>query len=198
MPSSSPNKSGPQRFVFLDRDGVINRDSPDYIKSWEEFEFLPGSIEAIRLLTQTGFKIIIITNQSIINRHMATLQTLEHLFSMMQRELKREGGLITDIFFCPHRPDENCACRKPSPGMILQAQKKHGIDLAASTMIGDSAKDIQCAIRAGCGRTILVQTGNGIEDQKRLEMRNISPDRVARDLLDAARWLIGSPAGKTR
>jgi len=198
MPSSSPNDKNPPRYVFLDRDGVINRDSPDYIKSWAEFAFLPGSVEAIRLLTQAGFKIIIITNQSIINRRMAAPETLDHLFTMMQRELARQGGIITDIFFCPHHPDENCACRKPLPGMILQAQKKHGIDLSASTMIGDSAKDILCGVQAGCGRTILVQTGNGLQDEKLLHRRNIKPDKVARDLLEAAHWLTGVSTEESR
>ncbi|MCK4467376.1 MAG: HAD family hydrolase, partial [Desulfobacterales bacterium] len=140
-----------QRVVFLDRDGVINRDSPDYIKSWEEFEFFPKSIEAIKLLNLNGFTTIIITNQSVINRNMVSKEGLEHIHALMKKEIKSGGGDIKDIFYCPHVPEDGCDCRKPEPGLILQAQKKYQIDLPASTMVGDNAKDIECARRAGCG-----------------------------------------------
>ena len=178
-----------QRVVFLDRDGVINRDSPDYIKSWEEFEFLPKSIEAIRLLNLNGFATIIITNQSVINRNMVSREGLEHIHALMKKEIKSGGGDIKDIFYCPHIPEDGCDCRKPEPGLILQAQKKYQIDLLDSVMVGDNAKDIECARRAGCGLRVLVKSGNISNAEKILSEKKISPDYVALDLYDAVSWI---------
>lgn len=179
-----------QKAVFLDRDGVINRDSASYVKNWSEFEFLPRSIEAIRLLTSEGFTLFVITNQSIISRRMASRDDLEHIHAMMKSAIGAGGGRIQDIFYCPHTPDEDCGCRKPRPGLIHMAQEAYGIDLQAAAMVGDNAKDIECARNAGCGRAILVRTGNGAEAGKSLSNRGILPDHIASDLYDAATWLI--------
>ena len=181
-----------KKVVFLDRDGTINQDSDDYIKGWSEFDFLPRSIEALRDLTTAGFILIVITNQSAIPRKFISQQKLENIHSKMKAAVKSKGGKISDIFFCPHLPDDGCDCRKPAPGLIFQAQKKHDIDLAAAVMIGDSARDIECAHQAGCGRTILVKTGNGREAQQILAEKDLHPDHVAQDLYDATRWLIGT------
>jgi len=180
-----------KKVVFLDRDGVINRDSPDYIKNWNEFEFLPGSLEALRLLSQAGFHLIVITNQSMIGRGMVPLKLLEETHRKLKDAVAATGGDIFDIFFCPHRPDEACDCRKPSPGLIQQACRRYGIDPADSVMIGDSAKDVLCGRNAGCGTTILVRTGNGIRAEKELADLKLRPDLVVADLLDAARYLLG-------
>ena len=155
--------------VFLDRDGVINRDSRDYIKNWGEFEFLPGSLEALRLLSSSGLRLILITNQSIINRGMVSPEVLAHTHTELCKAVADAGGRIDDIFFCPHRPDENCACRKPRPGLIQQAVQRHGLDPKAGIMVGDNAKDILCGRNAGCGATILVRTGNGRNAEKTLD-----------------------------
>jgi D-glycero-D-manno-heptose 1,7-bisphosphate phosphatase len=179
-----------QIVVFLDRDGVINRDSPDYIKSWSEFEFLPGSLEALKKLTVNGFAVIIITNQSVIQRKMISLKALEHIHDMMKEAVLCNGGEIKDIFFCPHVPEDECDCRKPNPGLILKAGKKHRINLETSIMVGDSTKDIQCARNAGCGTVILVKTGNGVTAEKQLKEKMIPPDVIVRDLLEAAHWII--------
>ena len=178
--------------VFLDRDGTINQDSADYIKGWSEFVFLPRSIEALRDLTAAGFIIIVITNQSAIPRKFISLQELENIHLKMIAAVESQGGKISDIFFCPHLPDAGCDCRKPAPGLIYQAQKKHDIDLSTATMIGDSARDIECAHQAGCGRTILVKTGNSRQAQQILSEKDLHPDYGAQDLYDAARWLIGA------
>ena len=180
-----------KKVVFLDRDGVINRDSPDYIKNWNEFEFLPGSLEALRLLSQAGFHLIVITNQSMIGRGMVPLKLLEETHRKLKDAVAATGGDIFDIFFCPHRPDEACDCRKPSPDLIQQACRRYGIDPADSVMIGDSAKDVLCGRNAGCGTTILVRTGNGIRAEKELADLKLRPDLVVADLLDAARYLLG-------
>ena len=100
------------------------------------------------------------------------------------------GGRIADIFFCPHRPDENCACRKPKPGLIRQAVQKYGIDAATGIMIGDNAKDVLCGRNAGCGATMLVQTGSGARARQELEEQQIQPDFVVPDLLHGARLIL--------
>jgi D-glycero-D-manno-heptose 1,7-bisphosphate phosphatase len=181
-----------KKVIFLDRDGVINRDSPAYIKCWEEFEFLPGSLDAMALLTRAGFTLIVITNQSIIGRGMANPEALARTHRRMREAVADHGGKIQDIFFCPHRPDEGCDCRKPAPGLILKARDAHDIDLADAVMVGDSAKDIECARNAGCGANVLVRTGNGPSALESLSEKGISPDFLAADLNDAARWILES------
>ena len=179
-----------KKFVFLDRDGVINRDSPDYIKSWTEFEFLPNSLKAIKRLTENGFHIIIITNQSAINRKMISEENLNQIHFRMRKACHAKGGYIHDIFFCPHTPAEGCECRKPRPGLILQAGEKYNIDIRNTVMIGDSARDIECARNAGCGQAILVRTGNILEARQLLAEKNIQPDYIAKNLFDAVSQII--------
>lgn len=176
--------------VFIDRDGVINRDSPDYIKSCDEFVFLPGVDEAFRLLAQNCMDAIIITNQSAVGRSMISLSILDDIFNKMKTGINDAGGNIRDIFFCPHHPDTGCNCRKPMPGMIHEAKNKYSLDLKASCMIGDSAKDIECAGNAGCGFSILVRTGNGLKAEAELKSKGIYPDYIADDLLDAVYWIL--------
>ena len=179
-----------KKVVFIDRDGVINKDSPDYIKSWKEFEFLPGSINAIKLLTEAGFHQIIITNQSAVNRKFISRKILEEMHRKMVTAITSEGGKITDIFYCPHTPEDHCDCRKPKPGLIARAIHTHKINLVDSIMIGDSAKDVQCGMLAGCNKTILVRTGNGTIAERELLEKHIIPDYIANDLLQAAHWII--------
>lgn len=188
--SGNSGKEMSKKVVFLDRDGVINKDSPAYIKSWDEFEFLPGSLEAIQQLTLNHFEIIIITNQSAVNRKLITKDQLETMHRRLNKAVESKGGKIRGIYFCPHTPDEGCTCRKPNPGLIYRARQKYQIDPASSVMVGDSVKDIECARNAGCRYSILVKTGNGIEAEKILADKAIYPDFVAQDLLDAANWMI--------
>ena len=176
--------------IFLDRDGVINQDSPDYIKSWSEFDFISRSVDAVRDLTRNGFTIIVITNQPAIPRKLISPQELEYVHSKMKDDIESKGGKINDIFICPHLPSDGCDCRKPSPGLIYQAQSKYDIDLMASIMIGDSVRDIQCACNAGCGQSILVRTGNGKDAEHILAEAGLYTDYVAKDLYDAAQWLL--------
>lgn len=176
--------------VFLDRDGVINQDSPHYIKHPDAFHFIPGSRQAIALLNRHGFDIILITNQSVIGRKMVTPRILDLIFDKMRQGIETAGGRILDIFFCPHTPDAGCDCRKPLPGMIFQARDRYGIDLSRSLMVGDSVKDIQAARSAGCGKALLVATGNGKQAFQTLTAQGIPPDHYAGDLMAAALWII--------
>jgi D-glycero-D-manno-heptose 1,7-bisphosphate phosphatase len=179
-----------KQVVFLDRDGVINRDSPDYIKGWDEFEFLAGSLSAMATLARAGLPVIVITNQSAIFRGLITRGNLADMHGRMAAAVRAAGGDILDIFYCPHGPDENCRCRKPAPGMLLDAAAEHDIDLPASVMVGDSAKDILCANNAGCGRTVLVQTGHFASAAAELARCGVVPDRVAADLNAAVDWIL--------
>jgi D-glycero-D-manno-heptose 1,7-bisphosphate phosphatase len=178
------------RVVFLDRDGVINQDSPDYIKCWEEFIFLPNSLEALRRLSRSGHTLILITNQSIIGRKWVMPEVLSEMHRRLKSEVASNGGWITDIFVCPHVPDEGCSCRKPKPGLIVEACRKYAIDPGGTVMVGDSVKDILCGRAAGCGRTVLVRTGNGMAAGEELALSGIYPSVMVADLLDAARWIM--------
>lgn len=189
MPSNTKPAS-PDKYIFLDRDGVINRDSDAYVKSWAEFEFLPGSLAALKKLTLAGYRIIVITNQSIIGRKWVSLETLEDIFTRMRVEVEKSGSRIHAIFFCPHTPDEGCGCRKPEIGLIAKAARAYGIDISATTMVGDSAKDILCARKAGCRAAVLVKTGNYAAAEEILHQENVTPDFVAADLLAAVDWIL--------
>ena len=166
-----------QRWILLDRDGVINEESSEYIKSPEEFIFIPGSLEAIVKLTQAEFKIVIITNQAGIGRGLFSLESLMQIHAKLTRQIEQAGGSLTDIFFCPHHPNQDCLCRKPKPGLIHQFAQTYQIDLHKTTpfFVGDSLRDIIAAQVAHCV-PILVKTGNGaktlldnsIETKKRL------------------------------
>jgi D-glycero-D-manno-heptose 1,7-bisphosphate phosphatase len=184
------NTGGPLKTVFVDRDGVINRDSPDYIKTCGEFHFLPGSVEALKLLSRRGYTVIVVTNQSVIGRGLTSPEELQRIFEKMKHGVKAAGGRIDDIMYCPHTPSDGCACRKPKPGMILEAAAKHSVDLETAVMIGDSTKDIRCGISAGVGKTVLVRTGNGEKALAELESAGIVPDHVADDLMGAASWIM--------
>jgi D-glycero-D-manno-heptose 1,7-bisphosphate phosphatase len=108
----------------------------------------------------------------------------------MLTAIANTGGHITDIFYCPHHPEDNCSCRKPETGLIHRAQQKYGFDITQAWMVGDSTKDIECAKKAGCGCSILVQTGNGAMAEQELCRRRLRPDHIAFNLLDAAHWII--------
>ena len=176
--------------VFLDRDGVINQDSPNYILHRTEFHPLPGSIDAIVRLSQAGIRVIIITNQSAVNRGMISLDELTAIHDRLCTAVSDRGGRITDVFFCPHRPDEGCDCRKPKPGLILAACRRHGIDASRSIMIGDTAKDILAGQAAGCGQTFLVRTGDADKALDTLARKGCRPDLIAADLAGAVDWIL--------
>jgi D-glycero-D-manno-heptose 1,7-bisphosphate phosphatase len=148
------------RAVFVDRDGVICRNRTDHVKSWEEFVFLPGAVEAMVRLARTNMPIVVITNQAVINRGIITADVVEDINARMVQAIEAAGGRIDDVLYCPHRPDEQCDCRKPKPGMLLTAAKRWGVDLSQSYLVGDAKTDMQTAQSVGC-RSYLVLTGRG-------------------------------------
>jgi D-glycero-D-manno-heptose 1,7-bisphosphate phosphatase len=146
--------------IFLDRDGVINENRPDYVKSWNEFCFLPGAKEALAVLSQAGHRLIVCTNQAGIARGMISRDTVEDIHHRMLAEIGKAGGSIERVYYCPHGKEEGCCCRKPRPGMLWRARDELGLDLQGALFIGDSISDIQAALAAGV-YPILVLTGLG-------------------------------------
>jgi len=146
--------------VILDRDGVINQDSDEYIKSPDEWEALPGSLNAIARLNQAGYRVVIASNQSGLARGFFTLDTLNQIHNKMLKQLAEIGGSIEAIFFCPHAETESCQCRKPRPGLFQDIANRLGISLAKVPAVGDSLRDLQAAIVAGA-QPVLVLTGKG-------------------------------------
>lgn len=142
----------PKKIVFLDRDGVINKKPPkaDYIKKWEEFKFLPGSTEAIRLLNSQKYHVYIISNQPGIARGLMSKEDLIKIHKRMQDTLRKNNAKIDGIYICPHGWDEGCDCRKPKPGLLFQASHEHFIDLTRTILIGDDVRDIEAGKAAGC------------------------------------------------
>ena len=149
-----------RRAVFLDRDGVICRNRSDHVKSWDEFVFVPGALQAIARLAEAGLSVVVVTNQAIINRRMVSVDVVEDIHARMERAIESAGGNVDRVLYCPHRPDEHCACRKPEPGMLFAAAKEMGLDLGQSYLIGDAETDMRAGRRAGC-RCFLVLTGRG-------------------------------------
>jgi D-glycero-D-manno-heptose 1,7-bisphosphate phosphatase len=150
------------KLVILDRDGVINRDSANFIKNTNEWIALPGSLEAIALLNQSGFRVAIATNQSGIARGLFDMATLNSINDKMYRALAQMGGRIDAMFYCPHAAEDNCTCRKPKTGMIEDIGRRFSVELADVYAIGDSLRDLQAFADAGC-KPILVRTGKGEE-----------------------------------
>ena len=175
------------RLVVLDRDGVINHDSDDYIKSPDEWEPLPGSLEAIALLCESGFTVVVASNQSGVGRGLYTLKTLEQIHEKMQAAVKQAGGDIAGIYVCPHRPDEDCDCRKPRPGLLRKIAESFSCNLTNVPFIGDKHADLIAAESVGA-RPILVRTGYGAMTENALP--DASSVEVFDSLADAAGTLV--------
>ena len=146
------------KLVILDRDGTINEDRDDYVKSADEWVAVPGSLEAIARLNHAGWHTVIASNQSGLARGLFDMAALNAMHARMNRELAEVGGRIDAIFFCPHGPDEGCRCRKPLPGMFETIADRYGIDLREAHLVGDTLRDLQAGASVGC-QTHLVQTG---------------------------------------
>ncbi|PKO47845.1 MAG: D-glycero-beta-D-manno-heptose-1,7-bisphosphate 7-phosphatase [Betaproteobacteria bacterium HGW-Betaproteobacteria-22] len=148
------------KLVILDRDGVINQDSANFIKNPNEWIAIPGSLEAIALLNQYGFRVAVATNQSGVSRGLFDMTILNSIHEKMHRELAAVGGRIDAVFYCPHSADDDCECRKPKPGMIKEIGKRFSTELSQVYAIGDALRDLQAFASAGC-RPVLVRTGKG-------------------------------------
>lgn len=182
--------TGPRGLLILDRDGVINRDSPEFVKNAAEFEPLPGSIDAIARLSRAGFTVTVASNQSGLARGLFDRRALRSMHRKLRRLVAAAGGRIDRIVVCPHGPDGGCACRKPAPGLLLRLARHYGVSLAGTPAIGDSLRDLEAAQAAGA-TPVLVRTGNGRRTEAALPgtLRGV---RVFDDLADAAQALVRS------
>ena len=178
------------RAVFLDRDGVINEDSPDYITSPDQIHILPGVHEAISKLNEAGFLVIVASNQSGIGRGYMSEATLHEINDKIRDVLRIKGAKIEAFYFCPHTPSQGCSCRKPKSGLLLRASREYGINLEESYMVGDKPSDIACGESAGCS-TILVLSGQ-TRGFDRVSF-SMMPDYICLDLNTAADWIIERP-----
>ncbi len=147
--------------LFLDRDGVIIENRSDYVRSWQDVAFCPGSLAALAEIARSPYQIVMVTNQSAVGRGIISLPDAEQLNRRILGVIEESGGRIDAVYMCPHAPWEGCDCRKPKPGMLLQAAAQLSIDLGSSIMIGDVLEDLQAGQAAGVGRRILVLTGRG-------------------------------------
>lgn len=181
-----------QPAVFLDRDGVINQNRADYVRTWEQVEFLPGVFDALRALADSQFAVVVVTNQSAIGRGIMVAETLQGIHDAMAARIAVEGGRVDAIYACPHRPDAGCDCRKPQPGMLLQAAADLDIDLARSYLVGDALTDIQAALAAGC-QPVMVRTGRGVAQLAKLEAKKLTGVEVFDDLGKAVAWILDGP-----
>jgi histidinol-phosphate phosphatase family protein len=172
--------------VFLDRDGTLLED-PGYLHRLEDYALLPGVIEGLQALAEAGCRLVIISNQSGIGRGYYAEADFRRLTDHLLADLASHGIRIEGTYFCPHRPDEGCHCRKPATGMLERAQSELGVELAASWVVGDMPSDVELARRAGC-RSVFVLTGHGAERRG-----DIPPDvPVAADLREAAEIILAS------
>ncbi|WP_461537378.1 D-glycero-beta-D-manno-heptose 1,7-bisphosphate 7-phosphatase [Spongorhabdus nitratireducens] len=149
------------KLVILDRDGVINQDSDNYVKSAAEWIPLPGSIEAMARLSRAGYQVAIATNQSGLGRGLFPATALTEMHNKMKTLVTKAGGRIDALVWCPHTPDDQCDCRKPAPGLIYQIEQHLGLSAKNAWIVGDSLRDLEAGIAAGC-KPVLVKTGKGL------------------------------------
>jgi D-glycero-D-manno-heptose 1,7-bisphosphate phosphatase len=149
----------PGKFVLLDRDGVINQRIPNgYVTSWDQFVFLPRALDGLRLLRQCGYTCLVVSNQACVGKGLITLEQLGEITRRFVDEIERHGGHIDGVYYCPHRMEDGCGCRKPEPGLLIEAQREHGFLFEETYLIGDTHTDCLAGERVGC-RVLLLKDG---------------------------------------
>ena len=180
------------KFLLLDRDGVINRRIENgYVASWEQFTFLPGSLEALRLLAQHQYAPVVVSNQASVAKGLVTQEQLDAITGRFLDEVRNAGGRIEAVFYCPHRDEDGCDCRKPKPGLLQRAQRKYGFNFAETFMVGDSMVDMQAAAGAGCPALLIAESAS--EEGLWLPP---SPVAVLPSLYEAAEFLVARDGGQ--
>ncbi len=177
------------KLLIVDRDGVLNHDSPDYIKSPDEWCPIPGSLEAVARLNRAGWRVVVATNQSGLHRGLFDVEALSAIHSELQRRVAAAGGHLEAIFFCPCLPEEGCACYKPAPGMLREIAARLHVSLETVPFVGDSLRDLEAAAAAGA-LPVLVRTGNGMRTLQQDASALPAGTRVYDDLAGAADALI--------
>lgn len=180
--------------IFLDRDGTLNID-PGYLSSPDQMKLIPGVAGALAKLKAAGFLLVIVSNQSGVGRGKIARTALPLIHAELERQILAEGGAVPDHYeLCFHRPDENCACRKPGTAMITTAAQQLNIDLSRSIFVGDRETDLQCGMRAKLRAVALVKTGDGVKTQallaKEPHLLERKPDFTGADLAEVAHWIL--------
>ena len=179
------------KYLFIDRDGVINRDpggwtKTNYVTNWKDFHFIPGTLEALKILKDKGIKVVVASNQGGVNKGLYTKDELDKVTSHMLKEIKKSGGAIEEVFYCIHKDEDNCECRKPKPGMLEMASKKYGVDPKMTYFVGDDKKDILAGKKIGC-KTVLVLSGKSSREMA--DTWEDKPDHIFENLLEAVKWI---------
>lgn len=175
--------------VFLDRDGVLNENRADYVRTWQQVAFLPGVFQAMQRLAASPFVVVVVTNQSAVGRGLMSAETLAAINQGIVREVQQAGGRIDAVYACPHAPADGCDCRKPQPGMLLAAAQALHIDLARSYLVGDAVSDMEAGLAVGC-QPVLVRTGRGTNQIARLAVGGLIGTPVVADLVAAVTWIL--------
>ena len=189
-----PGPENPQPAVFLDRDGVLNENRADYVRTWQQVVFLPGVLDAMQLLAASPYTIVVVTNQSAVGRGLLTAEALAAINQGIVQQVQQAGGRINAVYACPHAPDDGCSCRKPRPGMLLQAARDLAIDLERSYLVGDAVSDVEAGLAAGC-RPLMVLTGRGKKQTPFLAANGLENVPVMADLAEAVARILGQSAG---
>ena len=171
--------------IFLDRDGVIIENHPNYVRSWDQVFIYPQAITALKEIRESNYKIVIVTNQSAVGRNLISITTANEINNRLVSEIENNGGRIDGMFMCPHAPENGCYCRKPNPGLIFSAAYTLSIDLSRSVMIGDALTDLIAGQSAGIKQTILVLTGRGSKQLGLPEMNNLKPFQIYDTMVEA-------------
>lgn len=171
--------------IFLDRDGVIIENRPNYVRSWADVDVYGQALAALTAWRDSPYKIIIVTNQSAVGRGIISLAAAQAINERLVQVIEGENGRIDGTYLCPHAPEKGCACRKPQPGMLLQAAEEHEIDLSRSVMIGDALTDLEAGLRAGVAEVMLLQTGRGRAQSQLPEAARFAPLNLHQDLFSA-------------
>jgi D-glycero-D-manno-heptose 1,7-bisphosphate phosphatase len=182
------------KLVILDRDGTINVDSDEFIKTPEEWHPLPGALEAIARLNHAGWRVAVATNQSGLGRGLFDVASLNAIHAKMHKALAAHGGRLDAVFYCPHSPDEGCQCRKPLPGLFEQIGERFGVDLKAAHVVGDALRDVQAGASAGCQPHLVLTGKAAVLRGQPLPDAYPPGTTVHEDLAGFADWLIGRPA----
>jgi D-glycero-D-manno-heptose 1,7-bisphosphate phosphatase len=180
------------KYLLIDRDGVINKDpggwtKTNYVTDWKDFHFIPGTLWALKMLKEKGIKVIVASNQGGVNKGLYTMDELNRVNSLMLQNIESSGGAIEEVFYCIHKDEDNCKCRKPKSGMLEMAARKYGIDLKKTYFVGDDKKDILAGKNIGC-KTILVLSGKS--SRAMADTWNEKPDYIFKNLLEAVEWIV--------
>lgn len=180
------------KVIFIDRDGVINKDpggwtTHNYVTNWKDFHFLPGSLDALKLLNRNNIRTIVISNQAGVSKGYFSKEMLDAVNSKMLNEVNKNGGKIEESFYCIHKDEDNCSCRKPKSGLLEKAAAKYGVDFKDTFFLGDSEADIGAGKMVGC-KTVLLLSGK--TSQQEMKKWKVKADYIFANLLEAVKWIL--------